>query len=85
MSGLMHCTLVLEYNYGKPGTSLGSVWLLNGDGTDDLVSSTPLTSLPGWVRIVGPIDYEVAAVITSNIHQFLEQCGVVVIADAIAD
>lgn len=85
MSGLTHCTLVLEFNYGKPGTALGSVWLFNGDGTQDLASDAPLATLPRWVRIAGPIDYEVASAIHMTLKLFLEESGVTVIADAIAD
>jgi hypothetical protein len=59
-TGLTLCTVVLEFNYGEPRESLGSVWLFSGDGTQDLALSAPLGSLPGWVRIVGPIDYESA-------------------------
>lgn len=85
MSGLSQCTLVLEFNYGKPGSSLGSVWLFKGDGTRDLALETPLTALPGWVRIAGPVDYELAGSIHSAIKVFLEESGVAVAVEAIAD
>ncbi|MCP3939437.1 MAG: hypothetical protein GY708_29170 [Actinomycetia bacterium] len=86
MNGLRICTLVLEYNYGESKTSLGSVWLFHGDGSFDLESSSqPLSTIPGWTRVTGPIDYEVAAGIQSSLKEFLERCGVKVIEDAIAD
>lgn len=76
---------MLEFNYGKPGSSLGSVWLFKGDGSEDLESDSPFASLPGWVRIVGPIDYEVAGAIHAALKAFLEESGVTVLADATAD
>ncbi len=85
MTGLTHCTLVLEFNYGKPESSLGSVWLFNGDGLPYLESSEPLASNPGWIRVAGPIDYETAAGIHSSLKRFLEGCGVNVIDEGIAD
>ena len=85
MVGLRCCTLVLEFNYGKASASLGSVWILDGDGSVDLTSSSALSSMPGWVKVVGPVDYEIAVSITSSLRQFLEGCGVTVISDAITD
>lgn len=84
-NGLRCCTVVLEFNYGDPGSSLGSVWLRNGDGRPDFESDEPLESLPGWVRIVGPIDYDLASSIQSALAKFLADSGVVVIDEGIAD
>ena len=85
MIGLTCCTLVLEFNYGKPGTSLGSIWLFDGNGLPHLESSEPLDSIPGWRRVAGPIDYETAAGIHSSLKKYLEGCGVTVIAEGVAD
>jgi hypothetical protein len=85
MTGLTICTLVLEFNYGEPGDSLGSVWLFNGDGSSHLESSQPLVAISGWTRIAGPIDYEVAAGIQSSLKGFFRRSGIKVIDDAIAD
>lgn len=84
-SPLSICTLVLEFNYAKPGTSLGSVWLFSGDGSHDLEEAVPLDSLPNWVKIVGPIDYETASKIHAALKTFLERSGVVVIDEGVAD
>ena len=85
MKCLSICTVVLEYNYGKPGASLGSVWLFNGDGTADFDSPEPLASLPGWVRIVGPIEFAAAGAIHAALKSFFEQSEVTVIDAGIAD
>ena len=85
MNGIRLCTVVLEYNYSKPGTSLGSVWLFNGDGTAGLEGSAPLEALPGWIRIAGPLDYESANEIHSRLKKFFEQSGVTVIDEGVAD
>jgi len=85
MSEIRACTLVLEYNYSKPGTSFGSVWLLNGDGTSDLEGDESLEDLPQWVKIVGPIDYELAKTIHTALKKFFEQNSIDVIDKGIAD
>ncbi len=85
MKGMTTCTLVLEFNYGEPKSSLGSVWLFNGDGSSHLESDEPFDSIPGWARIAGPLDYNVAAGIHRSLCRFLESCGVMVIDDAVAD
>jgi hypothetical protein len=83
---MMHtCTLVLEYNYGKPEESLGSVWLFNGDGRANLQEDSPLGTLPSWVKVVGPIQHELATSIHAALKRFLEQSGVVVIDEGVAD
>lgn len=79
------CTLVLEYNYSKPGESLGTVWLFNGDGTADLENEAPLSTLPNWIKIVGPVDYEAANGIHGALKKFFEQSGVAVIDEGVAD
>ena len=85
MSEIRTCTLVLEYNYSKPGVSLGSVWLFNGDGTSALSQSASLDTLPNWVKVAGPIDYEIASTLHGNLKRFFEQCGVSVIDEGVAD
>lgn len=85
MSEIRTCTLVLEYNYSRPSVSLGSVWLFNGDGTSALEKSAPLDTLPNWVKVAGPIDYDLAATIRSALKKFFEQNGVTVIDDSVAD
>ncbi len=85
MTGLTLCTLVLQFNYGKPEDLLGSVWLFNGDGVPDLESSDPLGSTSGWTRLVGPIDYNAAAKIHASLKKFLEESGVTVIDEGVAD
>ena len=79
------CTVVLQFNYDHPGTSLGSVWLFNGNGTEDLQQSTPLASLPNWTRVVGPVDYELASSVHGALKRFFERNGVVVIDEGVAD
>ena len=83
--GLIRCTVVLEFNYGEPRSSMGSVWLYNGDGTQDLEGSAPLASLAGWVRVIGPVDLELARRVHSSLTQFLAQNGVAVIDEGVAD
>lgn len=86
MTGIHSCTLVLEYNYSTPATqSKGTVWLRNGDGTDDLSQDSPLSELPEWFKIVRPIDYEDAAAIHLVLKKFFEESGVSVIDQGIAD
>ncbi len=86
MSEARTCTLVLEFNYSKPGgASLGSVWLFDGDGTAALQQSAPLETLPHWVKVAGPIDYELANSIHGALKRFFEQSGVTVIDEGIAD
>ena len=79
------CTLVLEYNYGKPGETLGSVWVFNGDGSKSREEAEPFASLPGWSRIAGPLDYEEANRIHVAVSKFLREAGVEVISMAAAD
>lgn len=85
MSEIRICTLVLEYNYSRPGASLGSVWLFNGDGTSSLSQSSPLDTLPNWVKVAGPVDYDLANTIHGNLKRFFEHNGVSVIDEGIAD
>lgn len=85
MNEIRTCTLVLEYNYSKPGVSLGSVWLFDGDGRSSLNQSASLETLPNWVKVAGPIDYELAGTIHQNLKKFFEECGVSVIDEGVAD
>ena len=85
MNEIRTCTLVIEFNYSKPGVSLGSVWLFNGDGTAALQHSAPLETFPNWVKVVGPIDYEVANSIHAALKSFFQQNGVTVIDEGVAD
>lgn len=81
------CTLVLEFNYtrdrGRGGR--GTVWLFAGDGRLDLGNESPLEELPGWARLAGPIDYELAGEIHSQLKNFFQASGIVVIDEGIAD
>ncbi len=81
------CTLVLEFNYGKPRSrkSLGSVWICSGDGTADLVDDEPMESKQNWTKIVGPIDLDEAVAICNQLKQFYLATGVEVIDKGIAD
>jgi hypothetical protein len=85
MNEICTCTLVLEYNYSKPGVSLGSVWLFNGDGASALENTAPLDTLPNWFKVAGPVDYELANAIHAALKKFFEQSGVAVIDEGIAD
>lgn len=85
MKEIRTCTLVLEYNYSKPGVSLGSVWLFNGDGTSALETSASLDTLPNWFKVAGPVDYELANAIHASLKKFFEQAGVSVIDEGISD
>ena len=81
------CTVVLEFNYGTSGEreSLGSVWLRAGDGRADLDSDSPLEELPGWSRIVGPIEYEAAAQAHAALLRFFGSAGLEVFDEGVAD
>ena len=85
MNEIRTCTLVLEFNYSKPGVSLGSVWLFNGDGGSALKDSAPLETLPNWFKVAGPIDYELANTIHAALKKFFEHSGVPIIDEGIAD
>lgn len=88
MSGLKQCTIVLEFNYGEPSakTSLGSVWLFEGDGRHVFEEEeSELSDLQGWIRVAGPIDFDLADNISSNLRKFLESCGVLVIEETVTD
>ena len=41
--------------------------------------------IPGWARIAGPIDLDLASSIHSALKSFFERCGIVVIDQTIAD
>ncbi len=85
MSEVRVCTLVLEYNYTKLGESLGTVWLYNGDGRPALSLSLPLNEISNWVKIAGPVDYELAETIHGNLKLFFKGSGIDVIDEGIAD
>ncbi|NOS72799.1 MAG: hypothetical protein HOP33_23095 [Verrucomicrobia bacterium] len=85
MSEIRTCTLVLEFIHNEPDEPLGFVWLFNGDGTSVLEQAAAFDTLPDWVKIVGPIDFEIAATIHGNLKRFFEQCGVSVIDESFAD
>ena len=80
------CTLVLEYNYSKPGAKdLGSVWIHPGDARTDLQGSTPLSERAGWTKIIGPVEYQIAAETHAKLKTFLISAGVLVLDEGIAD
>ncbi|HEY4414718.1 MAG TPA: hypothetical protein VGO57_03415 [Verrucomicrobiae bacterium] len=85
MNQLLTYTLVLEYNYVATGESLGSVWLFYGDGTSDLTKTETMESMPGWLKIIGPVDYEIASDVQANLKVFFERNGQKVIDKGIAD
>jgi hypothetical protein len=89
MIQLHTCTLVLEYNYSETDVQAdedkGSVWLFAGDGRSSLAQPEPVCELPGWTRIAGPIDLELASSIHAALKSFLESNGVTVIDQGIAD
>jgi hypothetical protein len=86
MNGISICTLVLEFNYSeKPSNSLGTVWLYNGDGSNVLTQDKPIESIPNWVKIVGPIDYNIAKQIQIALKIFFISSGVSVIDHGITD
>ena len=82
---MKQCTLVLEFHYGKPGADRGSVWLFAGDGSAGLESDQPFSELPGWHRLVGPVDYELASDVQRRLTAFLRSSGVEVIDEGVAD
>lgn len=82
---MKHITLALEFNHNDTGSSLGTVWLFNGDGSADLAKEDALCSLPGWARIVGPIDQGLAIQIVHSLKAFFEESGVSVMDRGISD
>ena len=87
MASLSLCTVVLEYNYqADPALALGSVWLFAGDASQFLEEpDEALAEVPGWTKIAGPIDLEIASAIQSALVHFLRDNGVFVIDEGIAD
>lgn len=80
------CTIVLQFNSSRNlELTLGSVWLFNGNGVPFLEQLDMETPPPGWAKVVGPIDYEIASSIHSSLKSFFEQSGVTVIDEGIAD
>ena len=45
----------------------------------------PLVELPGFLKVVGPIDYEIASQIHGALKTFFEQSGATVMDKGIAD
>jgi hypothetical protein len=86
---LLLCTLVLEYNYSDvnetPHVDRGSVWLIGGDGRQSLNQEGPLCSLPGWTKVIGPIELETASSVHAALKSFFENNGVVLIDEGVAD
>lgn len=81
-------TIILEFNYSdprRPELTLGSVWLYNGDGHAGWEDERPLVELPGFLKVVGPIDYEIASQIHGALKTFFEQSGTTVLDKGIAD
>jgi hypothetical protein len=76
------CTLVWEYNYTPVGAkeSFGSVWIFAGDGREDLERR-----LPGWVKVAGPINLDLATRIHESLKDFFIQNEVEVLDKGIAD
>ncbi len=73
---------------GKPGDSRASVWLFAGDGRPSIELSNydEMSSIPGWTKVVGPIDSKIAVSVHAALKSFLEGNGVMVInEDAIDD
>lgn len=85
VAGLHVCTLVWQYNYGALGGQGASVWVYFGDGRQDLESDAELASLPGWVRLIGPVDTELATSVHGALKLFLLRAGVVVHDEGVAD
>lgn len=79
------CTIVLQYNYGKPRSSLGSVWLFAGDGREDVAIDNEFEELAGWRKVVGPVDYELARSVHSEFISFMQASGVEVFDEGVAD
>ena len=88
-SSLTTCTLVLEYNYNdldeSPDTDRGSVWLIGGDGRPSPRQEEPLCSLPGWTKVVGPVELEIASSIHAALKGFFGNNGVTVFDEGVAD
>lgn len=79
------CTIAVECNYSGGPAQLGSVWLFNGDGTADLDKGIAMEALPGWTRIMGPVDYDVAISTGHALKKFFEGSSIRVIETGIAD
>ena len=61
------------------------MWLIGGDGRPSLSQEDPLRSLPGWTKVVGPVEYATASSVHAALKSFFENNGVVVIDEGIAD
>jgi hypothetical protein len=89
IESLLLCSLVLEYNYSDvietPHVGRRSVWLIGGDGRPSLSQEGPLCSLPGWTKVVGPIELETASSVHAALKSFFENNGVVLIDEGVAD
>jgi hypothetical protein len=79
------CTIATEYNYSSDQSQLGSLWMFSGDGTETLKRATPMEHIPGWTCIISKIDYAEACKVAEAIKGFLENAGVTVIEQGIAD
>jgi hypothetical protein len=87
MTGCNTVTIILEFNrHARQSESLlGSVWLYNGDGRAGWEDERTLAELPGFLKVVGPIDYEIASQIHGALKTFFEQSGATVLDKGIAD
>jgi hypothetical protein len=60
--------------------SHASVWIFAGDGRKDVERR-----LSGWVKVVGPIDQEIASGVCNALKEFFSKNGVTVFEEGIAD
>ena len=77
------CTIVWEYNYMPPEIERkgahASVWIFAGDGRKDMERHF------GWVKVVGPVDQELASEVCNALKEFFSKNGVTVFEEYIAD
>jgi len=74
-------TLILIHHEDSTGPALGSLWIFPGNGVADRLEH----KLPGWAKIVGPTDVNLAFETYNSLREFFSKIGVNVLSEAIAD
>jgi hypothetical protein len=81
---MQSCTIIWEHNYVPPKVqrkaTFASVWLFAGDGRHDLERKTP-----GWVKLMGPVDQELASNACAALKEFFSNNKITVFEDGISD
>ena len=81
---MKECTIALIYHEDPDTPASGSVWVFGGDGREQVITHS-LESLPGWIKLVGPVGLDMANAISQQLQAFLESNGVSVIVECFAD